>query len=137
MISWRPPVQSGVPVEYYHIEFKENPDDNWSHWGPLKETMFLGMPLTALIRLQLILPPHTARNLKPGHKYIIRVAAYSRMGNGRATPHYEFEIPGNSAAACTHDSSHPLSPPSIKARVLKIHPTKRLLPESSVESCSS
>lgn len=45
-ISWQPPMQSSVPVEYYHIEYKENPDENWSHWGPLKETTFLGMSFT-------------------------------------------------------------------------------------------
>ena len=42
-ISWQAPVHGAVPVEYYHIEYKEDPDDTWSHWGPLRETSFLGM----------------------------------------------------------------------------------------------
>jgi hypothetical protein len=49
-ISWHPPVQNDVPVEWYYIEYKENPADNWSRWGPVKETKFLGTPFTRLQR---------------------------------------------------------------------------------------
>lgn len=76
-ISWLPPISGEVPVAYYRIDYQEDKGGEVFHWGPFhKETTFL------------------AKNLKPGHTYLIRVIAYSVLGAGSPSPVYEFDVAG-------------------------------------------
>lgn len=44
-ISWVSPLNRTVPAAYYYIEYRGSADSDWKHWGPIKETSFLGRSL--------------------------------------------------------------------------------------------